>query len=111
MRNKENLLFLVLGGFFVTNALVAEFIGVKIFSLEGSLGFEPILMNFFGQEDLSFNLTAEDGLYMVDYVIHHMKANGKLSIVIVVTFPAGRNRNHKAPSHPGILRFGEHDRC
>lgn len=34
-------LFIVLGGFFVTNALVAEFIGVKIFQLEDTLGWEP----------------------------------------------------------------------
>lgn len=69
MRNKENLLFLVLGGFFVTNALVAEFIGVKIFSLEGSLGLEPILMDFFGQEDLSFNLTAGVLLWPVVFIM------------------------------------------
>ena len=37
MAKKENLLFLILGGFFITNALVAEFIGVKNFSLEEKL--------------------------------------------------------------------------
>ena len=34
-------LFLILSGFFVANALIAEFIGVKIFALEGTLG-EPV---------------------------------------------------------------------
>lgn len=29
--------------------------------------------------EFSFSLSADEGLYMVDYVIHHMKANGKLS--------------------------------
>ena len=30
--NKPTRLFIILGGFFVANALVAEFIGVKIFA-------------------------------------------------------------------------------
>jgi hypothetical protein len=32
--SKATRLFLLLGAFFVTNALLAEFVGVKIFSLE-----------------------------------------------------------------------------
>ncbi|MEY3079911.1 MAG: hypothetical protein RL086_1082, partial [Bacteroidota bacterium] len=32
--NKGTTLFFILGGFFIANALVAEFIGVKIFALE-----------------------------------------------------------------------------
>ncbi len=51
-------LFIFLGGFFVTNALIAEFIGVKIFSLEKTMGIAPIEMTFFGVGNLSFNLTA-----------------------------------------------------
>ncbi|MFK7923035.1 MAG: queuosine precursor transporter [Bacteroidia bacterium] len=50
MAKKENLLFLILGGFFITNALVAEFIGVKIFSLEGTFGWENINWSLFGIE-------------------------------------------------------------
>lgn len=42
---KSNRLFFVLGGFFLANALIAEFIGVKIFSLEGTLGLEPFGLN------------------------------------------------------------------
>ena len=38
IRNKPSRLFIVLGGFFIANALIAEFIGVKIFSLEDTLG-------------------------------------------------------------------------
>ncbi|MFN9582343.1 MAG: VUT family protein, partial [Bacteroidota bacterium] len=37
--SKRTILFLVLGSFFIANALIAEFIGVKIFSLEKTLGF------------------------------------------------------------------------
>ena len=55
---KSNLLFIFLGCFFITNALIAEFIGVKIFSLEKTLGFSPFNMNLFGQDGLGFNLTA-----------------------------------------------------
>ncbi len=48
--NKAARLFIILGGFFVANALVAEFIGVKIFALEDTLGLERLNFNLFGQE-------------------------------------------------------------
>lgn len=48
--NKATKLFIILGGFFVTNALVAEFIGVKIFALEDTLGVPPFNFNLFGQQ-------------------------------------------------------------
>jgi queuosine precursor transporter len=38
---KSNRLFFLLGGFFLANAFIAEFIGVKLFSLEGTLGLAP----------------------------------------------------------------------
>jgi hypothetical protein len=48
-------LFVVLGGFFVSNALIAEFLGVKIFALEDTLGLTPFDWNLFGQSgSLSF---------------------------------------------------------
>ncbi len=47
--HKPARLFLLLAGFFVANALVAEFIGVKIFALENTLGLEPWNFNLFGQ--------------------------------------------------------------
>ena len=68
-KNKSSVLFLILGGFFITNALVAEFIGVKIFSLEESLGFAPANLSFFGIENLSFNLTAGVVLWPVVFVM------------------------------------------
>ncbi len=54
--NKSSSLLLILGIFFVTNALLAEFIGVKIFALENSLGLKPFNWNLFGQEG-SLNFT------------------------------------------------------
>ncbi len=48
-------LFVVLAGFFVANALIAEFVGVKIFALEATLGVDPFNWNLFGQTgSLSF---------------------------------------------------------
>lgn len=54
---KPTLLFIVLGSFFLTNALVAEFMGVKIFSLEKLLGIAPMVFHFFGEEVKGFSLT------------------------------------------------------
>jgi uncharacterized integral membrane protein (TIGR00697 family) len=50
LSHRPTFLFVVLGGFFVANALVAEFIGVKIFALEDTLGIAPFNFNLFGQE-------------------------------------------------------------
>jgi len=61
-------LFVVLAGFFVANALMAEFIGVKIFSLEGTLGVAPLGWNLFGAaRDL--NLTAGVLLWPVVFIM------------------------------------------
>lgn len=61
-------LYLILGGFFIANALIAEIIGVKIFSLEKSLGFDPLHIQLLGN-DLSFNLTAGVLLWPVVFVM------------------------------------------
>lgn len=57
-KTKESRLLLVLGSFFVANAILAEFIGVKIFTVEGSLGIPKFDINMFGVRDLSFNMSA-----------------------------------------------------
>ncbi len=56
--NKPARLFLVLGALFLTNALLAEFLGVKIFSLERTLGLQPVQWKLLGEEPFSFQLTA-----------------------------------------------------
>lgn len=68
MFRKEQVLFIVLAGFFVTNALLAEFIGGKIFSLEQSLGAEPVGWHILGFE-LSFELTAGVLLWPVVFIM------------------------------------------
>lgn len=67
--HKRNTLFLILGSFFITNALVAEFIGAKIFSLEGTLGINPFDISLLGNEHMSFNLTAGVLLWPVVFVM------------------------------------------
>ncbi len=68
-RQKSTRLFLILGGFFIANALVAEFIGVKIFSLEKTLGMDPVNWSVFGIESLSLNLTAGVLLWPVVFIM------------------------------------------
>jgi uncharacterized integral membrane protein (TIGR00697 family) len=54
---KRQRLFLVLCGIFLTNALIAEIIGGKIFSVESLLGIPPAQLLIGGQR-LDFNMTA-----------------------------------------------------
>ncbi len=67
-RHRATRLLIILGGFFIANALIAEFIGIKIFSLEETLGFHPANIPVFGF-DLSFNLTAGVLLWPVVFVM------------------------------------------
>ncbi len=69
MKDKRTTLFYILGSFFIANAMLAEFIGVKIFSLESTLGFTPFSMTLFGIENLSFNLTAGVLLWPVVFIM------------------------------------------
>lgn len=57
-KTKESRLLLILGSFFVANAILSEFIGVKIFSVEQTLGFKKFNIDLFGVPDLSFNMSA-----------------------------------------------------
>ena len=55
LSSRSTRLFMLLTAFFVGNAIVAEFVGVKIFALETTLGLPPFGWNLFGQEgSLSF---------------------------------------------------------
>jgi len=66
--DKKQKLFLILGSFFLCNALIAEFIGVKIFSAEKSFGFEPLNLVVFG-DAYSFNMTAGVLLWPVVFIM------------------------------------------
>lgn len=69
MSDKKSKLFLILGAFFMANALLAEFIGVKIFSVENTLGFESLNLTIFGVEGLGFQMTAGVLLWPVVFVM------------------------------------------
>jgi hypothetical protein len=57
IQNKSNRLFIILAAFFLVNAVVAEFMGVKIFALEKTFGITPFEFNFFGENIKGFSLT------------------------------------------------------
>jgi len=67
-KNKRNTLFIVLSGIFLTNALLAELIGVKIFSAEQTLGLPPAQISLFGEFVLDFNLTAGAVIWPVVFI-------------------------------------------
>ncbi len=55
--NRNQHLYLMLSAIFLTNAIIAEFAGVKIFSLEKLLGLAPAQLPFFGGQKLDLNLS------------------------------------------------------
>jgi uncharacterized integral membrane protein (TIGR00697 family) len=55
--DKELSLYIILAGFFLTNAIIAELIGVKIFSVEKIFGWPPLNLPFINGERLNFNLS------------------------------------------------------
>lgn len=66
--DRSTKLFVVLGGFFVCNALIAEFIGVKIFALEDTLRLPPFDWQIFGQSG-SLSFTAGVLLWPVVFIM------------------------------------------
>lgn len=66
--DRPTILFLLLAGFFIANAIIAEFIGVKIFALEDTLGLAPFDWNLFGQSG-SLNFTAGVLLWPVVFMM------------------------------------------
>ena len=68
IKDRSTKLFIILAGFFITNALLAEIIGSKLFSLEKTIGIDPLNLQIFGQT-FSFNLTAGVLLWPVVFVM------------------------------------------
>lgn len=67
--NRPAFLFTVITAFFVANALIAECIGGKIFSLEALLGIPPANFTLFGETGLSFALTCGVLLWPLEFVM------------------------------------------
>ena len=76
---KKHNLFILLCGFFVTNALVAEMVGIKIFSAEGTLGLNPANINLLGAT-FDFNLTA--GTILWPFVFITFNVSGSFLYVL-----------------------------
>ena len=91
LKDKPTKLFLGFLAFFVANALIAECIGGKIFSLEKLFGFNPVSFRFFGQDNLSFNLTCGVLLWPLEFIMTDIineyygpKAVKQISITAVI---------------------------
>lgn len=69
LKDKSTKLFIGITAFFVANALIAESIGGKIFSLEKVLGLAPANLTLFGESGLSFSLTCGVLLWPLEFVI------------------------------------------
>ena len=69
MNNRPAKLFALISAFFVANALIAECIGGKIFSLEALLGIPPANISLFGESNLSFALTCGVLLWPIEFVM------------------------------------------
>ncbi|MEO5649366.1 MAG: VUT family protein [Ginsengibacter sp.] len=91
LNDKPTKLFIGFTAFFAANALVAEAIGMKLFSLEGLLGMDPANFTLFGQSGLAFTLTCGVILWPFEFVITDIineyygpKAVRRISITAVI---------------------------
>jgi uncharacterized integral membrane protein (TIGR00697 family) len=69
IKDKPTRLFLILGGFFIANTIIAEVIGVKLFSLEKTLQIAPANMTLFGESGLGFTLTVGVLIWPVVFIM------------------------------------------
>ena len=69
IKDKPTRLFIFFTAFFVANALIAECIGGKIFSLEKVFGLQPSSFELFGQSGLSFSLTCGVLLWPLEFIM------------------------------------------
>lgn len=69
LRDKPTRLFVIFAAFFVANALIAECIGTKIFSLEKLFGAEPFHFSLLGESGLALSLTCGVLLWPLEFVM------------------------------------------
>ena len=69
LKDRPTKLFISFTAFFVANALIAESIGTKIFSLEKLFGLHPSHFTIFGQKDISVSLTCGVLLWPLEFVM------------------------------------------
>lgn len=90
LRDKPTKLFIAIAAFFVANALIAECIGGKLFSLESVFGLAPSNFSLFGESGLSYTLTCGVLLWPLEFVItdivneyYGQKAVKRISVIAV----------------------------
>jgi hypothetical protein len=111
-------LFIALTGFFIANALIGEFVGVKIFALEATLGLESFDLNLFGQQgSLSFTagvLVWPIVFVMTDVINEYFGVRGVRFIswlavaLIIYAFLAAYAAIHLAPADWWVTVNGGH---
>jgi len=69
LKDKPTRLFIILTSFFVANALIAECIGGKLFSLEKVLGIIPHPFSLLGESGLTFTLTCGVLLWPLEFIM------------------------------------------
>lgn len=69
LKDKPTRLFVILTSFFVANALIAECIGTKLFSLELLMGMEPSPFSLLGEAGLTYTLTCGVLLWPLEFVM------------------------------------------
>ncbi len=69
LNNRPAKVFVIFSAFFVANALIAECIGTKIFSLERLFGTEPFSFTLLGESGLAFSLTCGVLLWPLEFVM------------------------------------------
>jgi queuosine precursor transporter len=69
LKNKTFQLWTVLAAVFVASALIAEFMGVKLFSLEQTFGWKEANLSMLGNNNLTFTLTAGVLLWPIVFVM------------------------------------------
>lgn len=69
LADRPTKLFILLSSFFVANALIAECIGGKLFSLEKLLGMTPKPFSLLGEQGLTFTLTCGVLLWPLEFVM------------------------------------------
>jgi uncharacterized integral membrane protein (TIGR00697 family) len=69
LNDKPTRLFLFIASFFVANALIAECIGGKLFSLERVFGMEPRPFSLLGEDGLTYTLTCGVLLWPLEFVM------------------------------------------
>jgi uncharacterized integral membrane protein (TIGR00697 family) len=69
LNDKPTKLFIIISAFFVANALIAECIGGKLFSLEKLFGFTPKPFSLLGEEGLTYTLTCGVLLWPLEFIM------------------------------------------